>query len=205
MTLILWIDFETTDLDKQECELLEVAAVVTDDKLEVDRAVFQSLIRPSAGHPYTRRMPEVVANMHTSNGLIKEIDAGIDNDTLPSVAAVEQSLIAFIDAWVDEIGGQGTDGSKVALGGSGTSHFDAQVIEYRMPSLYERITYWSYDVGVMRRFFRDFTELGAIGLIHTPDSKNIDHRAFTDVLAHLDEVRHYQRVMRMLMPPIPPQ
>jgi len=198
--MILWIDFETTDLDKRDCELLEVAVVLTDDRMASGAlaTVYWSLMRPMSTATWKSRMGDYVRDMHTANGLIDEIDQS--GPALPTVERVEMEIIEFIDQWLPVIGGRGVGGGLVPVAGSGTSHFDIQVLEYRMPELAARLTYWSYDVGAVRRFLRDMTDLDDLGFVDPPDSSAATHRARDDVESHIGEARQYQRLLQTIVP-----
>lgn len=62
---LLWVDVETTGLDADRDDLLEVGMVVTDGNLN-ERAAFRVLVSPERE---LRMSPEVV-DMHRASGLI---------------------------------------------------------------------------------------------------------------------------------------
>lgn len=192
--MILWFDFEATDLDKRNCELLEFAAIATDDRIAADIAVYQTLICPVRDDWYTR-MPPVVVEMHTESGLL----ADLAGNALPSVVEVEAEILVFIEESLERIGGVGSDGAPVPVGGTGIQQYDLQIIENRMPLLWERLSYKAYDVGAIRRFLADLTD---VNTVHgTPPSRgHVSHRALPDVMSALDEARHFQHLAQMLVP-----
>ncbi|HJF77824.1 MAG TPA: oligoribonuclease, partial [Brevibacterium linens] len=71
---IVWIDCEMTGLDEVRDELIEVAAIVTDFELNPLDDGIDIVIKPSADA--LANMNEFVTNMHTTSGLITELDAG---------------------------------------------------------------------------------------------------------------------------------
>lgn len=64
-----------TGLDEDRDELVEVAAVVTDFNLNPLDEGIDIVIKPSA--LALENMNEFVTNMHTSSGLIEELESGI--------------------------------------------------------------------------------------------------------------------------------
>lgn len=70
MGRIAWLDLETTGLDALKDDVLEIACVVTDDKLvEIARL---HLVTDAARHRDLQALPLAVQNMHHMNGLWME-------------------------------------------------------------------------------------------------------------------------------------
>ena len=67
-----------TGLDEVKDELIEVAAIVTDFELNPLDEGIDIVIRPSAAA--RANMNEFVTDMHTSSGLITELDSGTTVD-----------------------------------------------------------------------------------------------------------------------------
>ena len=93
--MLVWMDLEMTGLDPSRHVIVEIATLVTDDNLKVvddglDLVVHQP---PEA----LAKMEDIVRNMHTSSGLIKEIEAS----TLSLEDAGARTL-EFIKAHVPE-------------------------------------------------------------------------------------------------------
>lgn len=174
---ILWCDLETTGLNVSAGgTILEFGMILTDARLERLELEGSWVVRPD-DWPETP-MPANVAAMHTRNGLL----AAVDSDGL-RLAEVDEYVAAMLD--------QHTVDGKIALAGSGVSHFDGRFIRALMPETAKRLTYWSYDVGVVRRFLRD---LCGVPIPDPSDEK--PHRALDDIRLHLAEARTYIDIMR---------
>ena len=85
---MVWIDCEMTGLDLRNDALVEVAALVTDFELNVLGDGIDLVIRPPEGA--VENMPDVVRDMHTSSGLLAELEQGI------SLTDAEQQVLAYI-------------------------------------------------------------------------------------------------------------
>ncbi|MGH9295202.1 MAG: oligoribonuclease, partial [Acidimicrobiales bacterium] len=71
--MLVWMDLEMTGLEPEHHVIVEIATLVTDDDLNiVDRG--PDLV-VSASAEQLAAMDEVVRRMHTSSGLLKEIEA----------------------------------------------------------------------------------------------------------------------------------
>ena len=73
---LVWIDCEMTGLDTEADALIEVAALVTDFELNVLGDGVDVVIKPPA--EALDQMGDVVRTMHTSSGLLDELDDGVD-------------------------------------------------------------------------------------------------------------------------------
>lgn len=204
---LAWLDLETTDtvIDARHSAILEVGIVFTDFNLEPFQTE-QFVVNP--GHdPGKRwyidgeydvpmeatvehtlegiwsRMDPYVQNMHTVNGLWDEVCAS----ELPTAEAD-----TLLESIIDEVLG-GVPGSVLSVAGSGVSWFDMRYLQRHFPESFKRMTYYSYDVGSVRRFLRDLAHIDV-----TPaDPKGTSggdgkvHRALDDAHAHLVEAQSY--------------
>lgn len=177
--IILFCDLETTGVDRDLDDIIEVGiSVVTWPAFEEVFAKNYVLEpRPSA---YARMQAEdEVREMHRQNGLQDEVDAiiaaGYGYNT-PELAD------RAIDADLSQFGSRGS--AHIPVGGSGFSHFDRPFIRKSLPLFDSRISYWCYDVGVMRRMFI------LAGAVHADDSGKT-HRALDDARVHAQEFKFY--------------
>ena len=72
---LVWIDCEMTGLDLGKDALIEVAVVVTDYELKPLGEGIDVLIKPPA--QALEQMNDFVRQMHTSSGLLDELDGGL--------------------------------------------------------------------------------------------------------------------------------
>ena len=88
MDRLVWVDCEMTGLNPETDELVEVAVVITDFQLAVLHPGLQVVIKPSA--TALESMGDFVRDMHTSSGLLDELDAGV------SLTEAEKMILDYI-------------------------------------------------------------------------------------------------------------
>jgi oligoribonuclease len=182
---ICWLDLETTGHEHELLgSILEVGVIITDPRLD-ELAVAEWLVEPAPGHLDT--MPNPVWKMHTENGLLDRLAYGAT-----PVPAVDVELAALLDRY-----GPG----KLALAGSGVGHYDSRWLRHHMPMASARLTYWTYDVGVIRRFVTNLLGgtwdegPGTPELLADSPPGGKPHRALADARLHLNEMRHYRHAL----------
>lgn len=205
---LVWLDLESTCSNMNEAHacVLEIAAFTTDMNLKPLGASFMRVINPGLSVKRTfineydlpdehsvseaidlvwRRMDPFVQNMHMENGLW---DEAVHSGVSMSLADKE-----FGD-WLYLVGG----GKKVAIAGSGVSHFDLPWIKRFFPISAGYFEYYTYDVGNIRRFFRDILGI-PVSFADPAGTSGGDekvHRAMNDAVAHCDEARAYVKFMK---------
>lgn len=176
-------DLETTGLDPAVDVILEIGACLV-DAATLDLVDEIQLVASLPGGPawWDEHVPPMAREMHEHNGLY--------------TAARQSNLtIEFIDVHVVEWLRQRTGSTKpVAGAGSGVATFDSRFVHAYMPALERALTYWSHDVGHIRR---QCELAGRSDLVHTqPGGK--EHRALSDARLHLDELRWYRRLVQSI-------
>lgn len=175
--MIVWVDLETTGLVPMTNTILEIAVIVTGDRLETIDS-WQSIVLPVAPDAVIQGLEEVVYAMHMANGLIPEIlEAHMRKDAL-SLQTVEANLISWLKPLVGE--------SKPRLGGS-TVNFDRGFLELYMPRFMELLHYRNLDVTSLQ----GFTELWRPDIPQKPKNPSKRHRALDDLHDTLAEAQHY--------------
>ena len=145
----LWLDFETTGLDFELDDIIEVGCILTDRSLRPISS-FQSLVSPRQSALARASSNKVVHDMHEKTGLLREIQDFVSvYGELKDLSYVERQLLSWLDS-------QPVDTSVMFLCGSGVSHFDHWLIKDRMPSLAARLRYATIDVSVVTRFLDSF-------------------------------------------------
>lgn len=179
MTGNLWPDNEGQVI-RDELVEIGVSALIEPEWKEVDS--FSAIIQPSdAGYQRLVNHPKV-GPMLTDNGLVGDIDKGLGQH--PDV--VDARLVA----WLDGYSNAKNRTTHVPYGGSGVAHFDRKYIEHYLPRFSARLTWWPYDVGVMRRMY----ELA--GVPWSPSYEAKTHRALDDARAHAEEFRYTLHTLR---------
>jgi oligoribonuclease len=165
MNKLFWIDMEMTGLDVETNRILEIAVIITDERLHIiDR--FQAVVRT----PQTLldQMDEWNTRTHGASGLTKEAVNG------KFIQEIENDLRSFADRHFRD--------KKIMLCGSSLS-LDKVFIEKYMPSFAEQLHYRIVDVSSWKAIFQDY-----LGL-RFPRGEN--HRAMADIEESLRELKLY--------------
>jgi oligoribonuclease len=175
---ILWVDLETTGSDPESDDVIEIGMLLTSgpDLEHVDglAEVFKTRKSISSIDP-------VVFRMHSVNGLW--IDCITEAKRFAPEA--QQTILSWLGSH-----GALTKPHSLPIAGSGVAHFDRRFIARDWPALDKYLTYWSYDIGSMRRFLRMWGMLPAGG----PDVKS--HRAPDDIAGHVQEALHMREIVQ---------
>lgn len=179
---ILWLDLECTGSGDDE-DILEIGLALSSKELEVLDT--RSIVLPMMPDKL-ETMADVVVKMHTNNNLLSDsMGLGFytsDMDKDMQLAQIDEELAR----WIKQYAG----GDHVPLAGSGISHYDRKYIRRDLPLFDKRLTYWTYDVGVLRRT----SELLGITWPEFHFSKT--HRALDDALQHLEEFKRYKSYLQ---------
>lgn len=169
----LWTDVETSGLDLDKNNLLEVAVVATDNKLNI-LGEYKAVIKCNNFDD----MNDFVTNMHTNNGLIEEC-----KKSKLTLKQVETHLIAFLDELKLT--------EKPIMAGNSV-HFDKYFIAKKMPDFNQLLHYRLLDVSTIKELMRNF-----YGIKLPKDDGN--HRASHDVYASIEEFRKYSSILKVDM------
>lgn len=159
---LLWLDLETTGT-RDDAQIIEIACCVTAPEApfgRLDTGHFHALVKPA--DPWSA--PGEVVRMHAVNGLWSDLAT----QPVAPIAEVEKRLAAWLGLIVQ--------GGQVTPAGSGVGHYDVPLLRRWMPKVARRFTYYSLDVGVVRRWS------DAVGE-PLPERPPSTHRAWDDVLA----------------------
>src|SRR5699024_10586199 len=164
-----------TGLDEVKDELIEVAAIVTDFELNPLDDGIDIVIRPSAAA--RANMNEFVTDMHTSSGLITELDSGTTVDD------AQARVLEYVKSHVPEA-------RKAPLGGNSVGT-DKVFLNKQMPELVDHLHYRIIDVSSIkeprrpcypRAFFQASTKRGG-------------YRAQRDIIDKIIELLYYRRAV----------
>jgi oligoribonuclease (3'-5' exoribonuclease) len=181
---VLWLDLETTGVNEFDDLILEVGAILTPRDCSRELIAFVNVVDPDDAH-WKDKMCVEAREMHEWSGLVEAIDSGVGE----SLAEIESRLLM-------EIRGVTGSTNHVILAGSGVAHFDRRFIRQQMPALDRALTYWAWDVGVVRRLFREVLPENAVAKLY--DFREKPHRALLDARNHLAEWRRYGDFIRFI-------
>lgn len=171
----LAVDLETTGLDADKDQILEVAWAPLDVKfnqLEPTRTLTLEMT-PTARERLVAN--EYVKGMHQMSGLIADSLA-----STMTLALAESVIKSDADGWT-------WDATKLTIFGSSV-HFDLRFIQKHMPSLADWLHYRVLDVTTVR----SFVEAAGVPL---EENRVIEHRAAADINWSINAV---QRALRAL-------
>ncbi|MDX6324274.1 MAG: oligoribonuclease [Nocardioidaceae bacterium] len=179
---LVWIDCEMTGLDPIKDELIEVAALVTDFELNVLGDGLDLVIKPST--EALGQMDAFVHEMHTSSGLLEELEAGV------SIAEAEERLMAYLTEHCPE-------GSRPPLAGN-TVGTDRVFLARDMPALDGFLHYRVVDVSSIKELARRWYPRA----YYSAPTKRGNHRALADIQESIEELRYYRATV-FVPPPGP--
>ena len=183
---ICWLDLETTGTDERDGSIVEIGAIITTHEL-VEIEEISVLVEPDQRH--VEHMDEAVIEMHAASGLLDRMDANerarIDGNQPDDLPIADADRVVATTLSRHKVSG------RLILAGSGVSHFDNRWIRHHLPRTSKLLTYWTYDVGNVRRF------LGSIDreLLRPPPPGGKAHRGIADARDHLNEWRFYRRMI----------
>lgn len=170
---LVWIDCEMTGLDLKSDRLIEIAALVTDADLNILGDGIDVVIH--ADEDALSGMVDVVARMHSSSGLDKEVLAS-DID----VATAEKMVLDYIRSHVKQAKTAPLCGNSIAT--------DRGFIARDMPALDDYLHYRMIDVSSIKELCRRWYPRIYFG----QPAKGLAHRALADIHESIRELKYYR-------------
>lgn len=164
-----------TGLDLEADALIEVAVLVTDFELNVLGDGVDVVIKPSAAA--LEQMNDFVTSMHTSSGLLAELDSGMTLDE------AQAQVLAYIREHCP-------DGSRPPLAGN-TVSTDRAFLARDMPELDAFLHYRIVDVSSIKELARRWFPRAYFAA----PAKNGNHRALADIQESIEELRYYREAV----------
>jgi oligoribonuclease len=177
---LVWIDCEMTGLDLARDALVEIACLVTDGDLNILDDGINLVIKPPAEALQT--MPDLVRQMHTTSGLLAELDGGI------TVDEAQEQVLAYIRAHLK-------DSRKVPLCGNSIAT-DRSFLARDMPELDAFLHYRMIDVSSIKELARRWYPRAYFA----SPAKAGGHRALADIRESITELRYYREAVFVPMP-----
>ncbi|MGO9082988.1 MAG: oligoribonuclease [Streptosporangiaceae bacterium] len=179
---LVWIDCEMTGLDLSRDALVEIACIVTDSELiAVDHGI-DLVIKPPA--EALEGMPEVVREMHSSSGLLTELDAGV------TLAQAQDQVLAYLRAHIPPARRVPLCGNSIAT--------DRMFIARDMPELDSFLHYRMVDVSSIKELARRWYPR----TYFASPPKHGGHRALADIRESIQELQYYREAI-FVPPPGP--
>lgn len=171
MKRIIWVDLETTGLYPDWDSILEIAVVVTDEKLKV-LGFSQQVIYHAGDH--LNNMEEVVFNMHTKSGLLSEIVNGTQHEHAVKTITDMFKTLKIVPGYYPLAGN--------------SVHFDRAFLDIHMPEIAAVPSKKNIDVSSIHQLALQWApEVALLAPI-----KKRHHRAMEDILESIEELRYYQ-------------
>ena len=177
---IVWIDCEMTGLSLEHDALIEVAALVTDFELNQLGDGVDLVIKPPAAA--LEQMDDFVRDMHTTSGLLEELDGGI------TLEDAQSQVLAYVREWVPEP-------RKAPLGGN-TVGTDRNFLARDMPELEAHLHYRIIDVSSIKELSRRWYPR----VYFNSPKKSGGHRALADIRESIAELRYYREAVFVEQP-----
>lgn len=177
---IIWVDCEMTGLDKQRDALVEIAVLVTDADLNILGEGVDVVIRPPAGA--LEQMDPFVRTMHTTSGLLEELDAGM------TLAEAEQQCLDYVRQHCPEPG-------KAPLAGNSVGT-DRAFLDRDVPEFAGHLSYRTIDVSSLKELAKRWFPR----VYYNMPRKNGGHRALADIRESIQELKYYRQVLLVAEP-----
>lgn len=166
MEKMLWIDMEMTGLDVDKEVIIEVAAIVTDLKLDT-QDTYHSVVRQP--QEYLDRMDDWNKTHHSKSGLVDLIPGGKDP------VQVENELLSFVE--------KNFNGDRAVLAGN-SIYQDRIFINKYFIRLAEKLHYRMLDVTSFKLIFNYLYQISYT-------KKQSQHRAVNDIQESINELKKY--------------
>lgn len=168
---LIFLDYETTGLIKSQDRIIEIGMLPVNRNLELLDEGWS--VNVSLSGYNIQLLDPFVADMHTQNGLLKELADGIS----VSLKDAEHEAVEYAARFVHR--------GQTPLAGS-SIHFDRGFMDKYMPRLDSWFHYRIADVSSVKEFYRRWFPEGS----EPPKVKA--HRALADCYESLNEAKWYR-------------
>ena len=169
---IIWVDLETTGLYPDWDEILEIAVVITNEKLEV-LSCTQDVIHRS--DESLKHIEEVVFNMHTKSGLLSEVKLGT------SIYQAQENIFQMFQDQRIPRGYYPLAGNSV--------HFDRAFLDMHLADVSALVSNRNIDVSAIH----ELAKVWAPDVAQAAPKKKRIHRALEDIMESIEELRYYKK------------
>jgi oligoribonuclease len=180
---LVWIDCEMTGLDLGSDKLIEIAALVTDADLNILGDGIDVVIH--ADDASLSSMVDVVTEMHTRSGLIREVQA-----STVDLATAETMVLDYIREHIKQPKTAPLAGNSIAT--------DRSFIARDMLGLDAFLHYRMIDVSSIKELCRRWYPR----IYYGQPAKGLAHRALADIHESILELKYYRQTA-FVAPPGP--
>jgi oligoribonuclease len=172
--MLVWMDLEMTGLEPERHVIVEIATVITDDDLTVIAEGPDLVLHADADA--LSHMGDFVRDMHTTSGLLPDIEA-----SRLTMAEAERATLDFLTS-------HGVPVGMVPLAGNSIGT-DRRFLQEYMPDLEAFFHYRNLDVSTVKELARRWRPdiLASLG------EKPTTHRALDDIRESIAELAHYRQ------------
>ena len=171
-TRLIWIDMEMSGLDADNDRVLEVAIIVTNEKL--DTVCEAPVLVVHQSDEVLDRMDDWNTKTHTKSGLVDRVKAS----TLTE-AHVAAQMVAFLTEHVPP---------RVSPMCGNSVHQDRRFLVRYMPKLEAHFMYRNLDVSTLKELARRWKPEIMAGM-----TKHGKHEALADIYESIDELKYYRQ------------
>lgn len=164
----VWIDLEMTGLDEKTCVILQAAMIITDSNLNQIASLETTIWQPEAA---LLNMVPVVKNMHTKNGLLKQV-----RSSEVSLDEAEQQMMKVLSEHVAY--------QKGYIAGN-SIYMDRKFLRAHMPSIDGYLHYRQLDVSSIKILALEWFKLKA-------PKKPSTHTALEDIKQSIEELKFFR-------------
>jgi oligoribonuclease len=174
--MLAWMDLEMTGLDPTRHMIVEIATLITDDDLHLVAEGPDLVIGAPASA--LAEMDEVVRSMHSSSGLLAEVEA-----SKVTLEEAGQATLQFLQSHIPEP-------STVPLCGNSIGT-DRRFLAAQLPEVEAYLHYRSIDVSTVKELVRRwYPEAFA-----SAPKKAGAHRALGDIIESVNELQYYRETV----------
>lgn len=171
MDWLLWIDIETDGLKPNKNNILQIACILTDFKLEIEHILPEYTIYYKENE---LNLDEWCKEQHTKSGLLQNVYS-----SKWSLYEVEKIIINFLNAHV---------GIKDTIHIAGNSvYFDKSFIDVHMPLLSSRLNRRVIDISTLSILSKNLSN----SIYKNKPIKMCLHTALFDIQESINELKYY--------------
>lgn len=178
-SVLVWMDLEMTGLDPRAHRIVEIATIITDDRLEIIAEGPDLVIQASDDE--LAAMDDFVTNMHSKSGLLDQIKAS--EITLEDAGA---QTLAFIKEHVKTARAVPLCGNSIGT--------DRRFLDAYLPEIENFLHYRSVDVSTLKELARRW----APDVAKSVPLKATTHLALDYIRESIVELRHYRDQLFLL-------